>query len=769
MSKTYPMNASNPELVKNKNKLICLYLFIFAIAVRVIYFYGFMDNPFFDFISPAFDQINFDKGAIGFANGDILARGGGEQYSPLYKYFLGIIYLIFGRNFYAIWTVQFFIGAIASVFMYLITIKFFNRRVAVICSLFYAMYGPNIFYEGKLIRESLTEFLSITSFYYLLRYKEDTRLRHAILSGTFLSLLIQCRPNTLLIIPFVLFYLYIIVLKGLSLKLKIKHILFFSSVFILAGTPLMVRTIIVHKKFVLYDASGPKTILTGNIPEYSGVGWEDEPNVVAVRNSINQDDYKEVVAYILKRFYSSPADYIKLYGRKIYWFLNNYEYPSNLNYYLFQEFSPILKNLIGSFSLLVSLAFIGLILTYKEYKRFILIHFFMIGLSLSVILIYPTARFRTVVIPFFMIFASYLIYYIFQKIYQKKYFLSLAYIIPLSLLVYLLDIPDAYSYKIRPIDYNNIADAYLQNPRKLDIFKTEEYLIKSWNQCSKINKERIERDDMPFPNVASKSLFRLYLLLASKSFTDKNYNEAISYAKKAEELDYSISEAHSLLSNLYYEKKDYLNAVKELKICILIDPIKAGNYYNLAVLYSNLLKDYDRAVFYYRKTLEIDPDIVKSNNPNWQDLEGSIRNTSIHIQKRIELNRKLIESLLDEAKSSLEHGNYESTISNCEKVINIDYANIYAHEFLAYSYGMLRRYNDSITEYISILTINPNIAGIHNNLFELYSKHEKDKIKAMYHLEQSLKIKPNQKDYEILSKRLNDLRFWAKNLRQISL
>ncbi|MEK6590638.1 MAG: glycosyltransferase family 39 protein [Nitrospinota bacterium] len=753
-----------------KNRLIILYLFIFAITIRGIYFYGFMDNPFFDFISPAFDQINFDKGAIGFASGDILARGGGEQYSPLYKYFLGIIYLIFGRNFYAIWSVQFFIGALSSVFMYLITVRLFNNRVAAICSLFYAMYGPNIFYEGKLIRESLTEFLSIISFYYLLRYKEDTGLRYAILSSAFLSLLVQCRPNTVLIFPFVLFYLYAVILRNLSIRLKIKHISIFLSFFILVGTPLMIRTVMVHNKFVFYDASGPKTILTGNLPEYSGVGWEDELDVVAVRNSINQDDYKEVVKYIFKRLYSSPVDYIKLYGRKIYWFFNNYEYPSNLNYYLFQEFSPVLKNPLGSFSLLVSLSFVGIFLTIRDYKKYLHLYFFIAGLILSVIIVYPTARFRITVVPFLMIFASYTIHNIFLMIYQKRLLLALAHIIPVSLIIFLLRIPDAYSYKIRPIDYNNMAGAYLENTRKLSAHKAEEYLMKSWNQCSEINNIRIKKGEhLLIKNIAEKSLLRLYLVLSQKSSADKNYKEGISYARRAAELDYSILKVHKLLSSFYHEERDYLNAAAELKICILIKPSDAGNYYNLAVLYSNYLKDYDKAVFYYQRALEIDPDIVKSNNSNWQELEGSIRNTSIQVQKKIEQRKKQIELLLNETSSALENRNYELAISNCKKVIDINCRNMAAHNYLAYAYEKSGRYKDSISEYIDILTINPVSAEIHYNLFELYNRFEKNNIKAMYHLEQSLKINPNQKDHEILNKKLYDLIFWAMNLRQISL
>lgn len=755
-------------LKKRDVRWICLYLFIFAIAVRAAYYLGFMDNPFFDYVSSAFDQINFDKAAIGFANGSILARGGAEGYAPLYKYFLGIIYWIFGRNFFAIWAIQFFIGAVTSVLMFLITLRFFNKWVAIICSIFYAMYGPNIFYEGKLIRAALTESLAITLFYYLLRYKEEPRLKYTILSGVFLSLLIQCRPNTLFIIPFGLYYLFGVILKGLSIKIKIKHVLIFMAIMAVVGTPLMIRTIIVHKRFVFYDTSGTQTLLAGNLPEYEGVGWNDSAyidHIWGIIRSYNGDTVS-IINHIFKRFCASPIDYISLYARKLYWFLNNYEYPANLNYYLYQDFSPVLKNPLSNFSLLVSLAIVGIFLTCKDYKRYLLLYLFIAGLTLSVIIFYPVSRFRIVVVPFFMVFAAYSIYYVFLKIWQKRIVMVLACIIPVALMTYFLRTPEAYSYKIRHIDYGNMAIAYLENKRKYSTNKAEEYFIKSWNQCSMINMKEREKGGKYLKNVVSKDLLRLYLYLMAKSFVDKHYNDAIINGRKAVKLEYANLEAHKILSNCYFQKNDYLDAINEIKICAILKPSETEHYYNLAILYYNL-HDYVKAEFYLQKALDINNGIVKSNKTDWKGLKEAMVGIALQIHERIETNRNQIEILWNEAMSGMEQGEFELVISNCKKIIDIDYRNINAHNLLAYSYGMLKQYNESISEYIDILTINPDIPEIHYNLFELYSNGAVDEIKAIYHLEQTLKLNPNQKDCEELKKKLYDLQFWSENLRQI--
>ena len=95
-------------------------LFGFAFLIRLIYLFDLAGNPLFDTFPEAVDHWNFDKGAISFSQGDWLARAQNNAFSPLYKYFLGVLYWVSSRNFYFIYGVQFFLGAVSSVLIYLI-------------------------------------------------------------------------------------------------------------------------------------------------------------------------------------------------------------------------------------------------------------------------------------------------------------------------------------------------------------------------------------------------------------------------------------------------------------------------------------------------------------------------------------------------------------------------------------------------------------------------------------------------------------------------
>ncbi len=760
----------------------CLYVFLFALAVRAIYYIGFMDNPFFDYIHIEFDQINFDRAALGFANGSILARGGQEGFAPLYKYFLGIIYWIFGRNFHAIWAVQFVMGSSAAALLFLTASKLFNKWTALICGLFYAMYPQNLFYEGNMIRAALTECLAVILFYFLLRFKEEKHFKFAVFSGTFLSLIIQCRPNTATLLPFIIYFVYSEALKNLAVKIKVKHYLCFFGALTLVGVPLMVRTLIIHEKFVFYDASGPQTLLAGNLPEYAGVGWDIADYTEKALKMANEygDSNAKVFGVIVKTFIESPFEYCKLYGRKIYWFFNNYEFPSNVNYYLYQNFSPVLKNPLGNFSLLAALAFVGIFLTAGKYRRLLLIYFFAAGLTLSVIIVYPTSRFRMPVVPFLMVFASHTLYYIYHMLRRRRIIQPVLCVAAMALIIFLLKTPDTYSHKIRAVDYGNLAGAYVAGS-KWDASKVEEYSIKAWNQNSKINKKLLLRLDMMLKDVGKESVIdfsenpviadnfvKILMHRASVLSKSSEYNAAISKAKNAEEVDYRNIAVHKFLNFCYLETKDYLSAINEFKQIVILEPANPENYYNLAVAYKQFNKDDKLFLIYALKAMQIDPDIVVKLNPNMKNIKFIMENELKKLAGFVQANQANIGMFFKKAKSAVESGQFEAALTVCEKIINIDYENVKARKLLANVYKRLNRRLDALSEYIDILTINPIQAEAHLELYKLYNEHEDQRVKGVFHLEKSLYLDPKQNDYDVLNSKLTTLRLWSMHIRPLS-
>ena len=194
---------------RSRSYIILSILFLLALAIRLIYLFELSRIPMFDTVLSVMDHYNFDQGALAFSQGDWLARSVNNSYSPLYKYFLGIIYYIFGRNFYAIYSIQFVMGALASVLVYLIARESFGARAAMLAYLGFALYTTEIVYEGIILRVSFITFLGLLSCYLLMRL-QSARLSSGklVLAALALSLFFQSRPNTILCLPFVVYYLH---------------------------------------------------------------------------------------------------------------------------------------------------------------------------------------------------------------------------------------------------------------------------------------------------------------------------------------------------------------------------------------------------------------------------------------------------------------------------------------------------------------------------------------------------------------------------------
>ncbi|MBL7084348.1 MAG: glycosyltransferase family 39 protein, partial [Candidatus Aminicenantes bacterium] len=332
------MSSLNP---KHTASLFVL-LFVFAILIRTIYFVEFKENPFFEYVHPSHDSLNVHNGALEICANNILLNKTGFKY-PFYSYFVAGIYSLTHHTVYAVWIIQFILGALAASLLFLIGTNLFNRTVGIICSLFYALYGPNLFYEGIMLRASLTEFLAVFSFYFLIKLERKLSYESLLLSGVSLSLMIQCRANTVVLLPFVLFYLYFGTLGKESLKLRLKHLSVFVLALALVGLPLLLRGFYVEKRFQFYDPGGPHVFLMGNLVDYDGLGWHNgSPLYKEYQQRYGEKvlyDYKWVLKEVLNEISNSPMAFFGLYMRKAYYFFCNYEIPSNNNVYIYQKFS----------------------------------------------------------------------------------------------------------------------------------------------------------------------------------------------------------------------------------------------------------------------------------------------------------------------------------------------------------------------------------------------------------------------------------------------
>lgn len=231
---------------KGSKIIIFLLLFFFLIRIGVAIFLGqkeimHADSPSYNGYATAILQNN-----NWLTNPDFF----GHWRAPFYPMFIATIYTLFGtNNFIAVYIFQAFLSVITCFFIYKISKKTFNEKVAIFSLIWSGFYIFYLMYVRLLIRETLVIFLIIIFFYHLYLYlsDENRRLRNFWLLLISYFLLIHTDPRYLFYLPFFIFLyaIYQPVKKG------IKNYFVFLFMTILLVIPWTIRNYIAYDRFVL--------------------------------------------------------------------------------------------------------------------------------------------------------------------------------------------------------------------------------------------------------------------------------------------------------------------------------------------------------------------------------------------------------------------------------------------------------------------------------------------------------------------------------------
>lgn len=137
-------------------------IFLIALAVRLIHVWQIRRSPFFDVLMG--DANGYDLWAQRLAAGDWIGSDVFYQ-APLYPYFLGVVYAVFGRDLLIVRIVQAVIGSASCALLGMAGARFFSPRVGLIAGLGLALWAPAIFFDGLIQKSVLDLFLVCVALY----------------------------------------------------------------------------------------------------------------------------------------------------------------------------------------------------------------------------------------------------------------------------------------------------------------------------------------------------------------------------------------------------------------------------------------------------------------------------------------------------------------------------------------------------------------------------------------------------------------------------
>ncbi len=601
-----------------------LVVLVVAFAVRLVYLTQMQDSLLFD--TPIMDSEYHDQWAQAIvAGGDF--TGGVFFRAPLYPYFLALVYRTFGHDLLILRLIQFLIGSLSCVLVYLLGKRIFNRLTAVIAGVTAGLYGVLIYFEGELLIPVLLVFLDLIWILALLWTDRRPSYARWGLCGVLLGLSALARPNILLVGAAILVWM-IIVFRRRAEKLRSSAVLYaicFALGAMLIISPVTVRNYIKGHDLVLIASQGGMNFYIGNNPQSDGASavlpgarttwWGSylDAKEMAEKSTGRNLKPSEVSRFWylqgLKFATGEPLRFLYLTVKKFILFWNGNELSNNRDFYFFARSAPILKLLIWRFilyfpfGLIAPLAIVGIILAHRERKKVAILEIFLLFYMLSIIFFFVTARYRVPLIPIFVLFSAFAVDRSILLIRQKRLLelgkyaaIFLAVCIPINLKLpgYSEANPGQAHYALGVVyaGKGDVARAAEEYRRALSY---DPGLSQAYVNLGSIHGDQGEHE-----------LALEYYRMALENGADSAfviYNIGIEYhnqgqldlAGKNYELSLSMRDdnpgAHYLLGEIYRRKEMLEDAIREYQSTIRWDSSHAMSFYRLGMIYRQLGDD----------------------------------------------------------------------------------------------------------------------------------------------------------------------------------
>lgn len=566
----------------NRYRFWLVFIFLAALALRLVYLWQQRKaDPLFNY--PVLDGLYHHQWASALAGGDWIGR---ETFfrAPLYPYFLGLIYKIFGIGFTWPRVIQSLLGAGSCLLISRLGRQIFDQATGIIAGLIAAVYPLFIYFDNELLIPSLLIFLVLVAFNLTLwaRQKPD-RKRGWFIAGLTWGLAAITRPNVLLFYPGLFIWLY---RNARRCALAAAALLALGMV--LAIGPVTMRNYIVGRELVLIAWQGGYNFYIGNNPAADGRtaivpgtkkswqgGYYDARRLAEEakgRPLKNAEIDRYWLGRGLKFIFSQPGKALYLFVLKTYLWFGGWEISNNRDLYYFTR-SSYLRFLFFKtpwfqfpFGLIFPLALSGLLLARQDHRPIELLLWFIGLYSLSFILFFVTARYRLTIVPCLIILAA----YAGRRLYQLGCERSWARFKPAG-----------YVFFPALIICNLNLAGIRDNPVLNQLFLAElEYRKGNLSQALNLYEKALpqyQRD----PEVLSQMGLCYYQL--------GRWNEAYQFFERSLTADPRQPNVYLNLGNILYLRRDIAGARKAYQTAISYDAGYALAYENLANTY--LLRD----------------------------------------------------------------------------------------------------------------------------------------------------------------------------------
>lgn len=401
-----------------------LAIFIFALALRLIYLSEIIDHPITTILLG--DAESYDAWAQ-----EISQKGWvGERtfyQAPFYPYFLALIYSIGARDFIIVRLVQIVIGSASCVLLAAAGARFFDKKSGWVAGILLALYAPALFFDLLIQKAVLGMFFMCLLLFLISKatQRQDNKLQPGV--WIFIGVVLACfglvRENALILVPAIGVWSTLYFWRNGWRQILTKMALLACGLTIIFF-PVTLRNYVVGGEFVLTTSQLGPNFYIGNSKEATGFyrpliwdhsDWKfersDAENLAekALGRELSPNEVSDYwLAEALSDIRQAPVKWLRLMGKKWLMVWNSVEISDSESIYAHYRFSSLLNALgkIFHFGILFPLAVIGIYLNWGDRRRLWGVAWVWLCFAASVTLFFVFARYRYPMTAAMILFAA---------------------------------------------------------------------------------------------------------------------------------------------------------------------------------------------------------------------------------------------------------------------------------------------------------------------------------------------------------------------------
>ena len=360
------------------------------------------------------DSAYYHQLASSIAQGDLIAPTA-HFLSPLYCYFVGLVYAVFGVDLDGVRLAQCVIGSFSCVLLYWIGRQTFSEIVGIVSGLCLAMYGLHIYYTEIILPTVLIVFLNLTFLLLVSIAPSKLTPARAAGAGMILGLAALAKANALLLVGVTVAVLWWQHRKAGHRRFARLALPLIVGTF-LTIVPVTIHNYVVSGELVLITTTSGRNLLKGNGPAADGTHIQLAPTLAGghikfyLDGDVKPDraarQSREMVTLTLKHMASQPIASAKLLVKKALLFLNVRELFIRDNFYFAKRYSSVLSLPLPGFGLIGVLGLAGALWGLRRWESVAHVYAILLVQIASYTLVFVLARYRLVAVACLILFAS---------------------------------------------------------------------------------------------------------------------------------------------------------------------------------------------------------------------------------------------------------------------------------------------------------------------------------------------------------------------------